>query len=115
MSILDLQKELLSIKEITIKELRELVLNPAYNEFIDSDIHLQPMVKIKLIHGLSDEEAEKMRNHFRAINFYIDSRIVFGIRKRPEPTSTPLSAFEFEGHNETGEKILKNSVQVNIF
>lgn len=108
-----LQEELSGIEEIDIKSLRQLVLNPNYDSLIKSLEEIDVKSRYLICGNMVDKD--KINRHIDAINYYIRSAIVYGIRKNPNPKSTPLSAFEFEGHNETDVKQLKNSVNVLIF
>lgn len=107
--------ELNNISELDIKSLRCLVLNTNYDNLIDSKIEIGQEVRKLILNIVQSTDKDKINQHIDGINYYIRSLIVYGIRKNPDPKPTPLSAFDFVGHNETDVKQLKNSVQVLAF
>lgn len=108
-------EKLESITDLEIMGIRELALNKDFNDIIDSKKEFSEEFINEFILGTELLNKERVKANIDGINYYIRSRIVYGIRKNPNPKPTPLSAFDWVGHNETDVKHLKNSVQVNAF
>ena len=112
-----LRTDLLIYDVSDLNVLRKLVLNADYYKLIPSNNEIDNEVVFKLKEGcsLSFEQKNIIEGKIKFLNRSIRNYLVLDIRNNPIPKSTPLSAFEFVGHNETNVKLIKNSRQVVPF
>jgi len=111
----ELTKKLESITSLELTDIRELALNKDFSNIINSNKEFSEETINGILNQIHTDKKELVKEHLNRLNWCIKSHMIIDIRKNPIEKPTPLSAFDWVGHNETDVKLPKNSVQVNYF
>lgn len=108
-------EKLESIEDLELMDIRELALKKDFNDIIDSKKEFNEETINGILNQVHIDKKELVKEHLNRLNWCIKSHMIIDIRKNPIEKPTPLSAFDWVGHNETDVKLPKNSIQVNAF